>query len=76
MVFADNILLVSYYTFTAKNGLPFCKGGSSESRKPPSFFLIGFMPYSLPGLCRCKSGQVTLRCPECPNSHHGSTFVM
>lgn len=24
---AGNILLVGYHTFTAKNGLPFCKGG-------------------------------------------------
>lgn len=39
MVSAGNILLVGYHTSTAKNGLPFCKGGSSESRKPPSFFL-------------------------------------
>lgn len=36
---AGIILLVGYHTFTVKNGLPFCKGGSSGSRKPPSFFL-------------------------------------
>ena len=50
MVPAGNILLVSYHTFTVKNGLPFCKGGSSESRKPPSF-LIGFMPCSSARIC-------------------------